>query len=28
VRGNPMLRALESDPRWKDFLRRFKVPVD
>jgi tetratricopeptide (TPR) repeat protein len=28
VRGNPMLRALESDPRWQDVLRRFKVPVD
>jgi TolB-like protein len=28
VRHNPALRGLESDPRWKTFLRRFKVPVD
>jgi len=28
VRGNPVLRGLRSDPRWKDFLRKFKVPVD
>ena len=28
VRGDPLLRSLQSDPRWKDFLRRFKVPVD
>lgn len=28
VRSDPVLRGLESDPRWKAFFRRLKVPVD
>jgi TolB-like protein/Flp pilus assembly protein TadD/predicted Ser/Thr protein kinase len=28
VKINPALRSLHSDPRWKPFLRKLKLPVD
>ena len=28
MKGNPLLRSLEHDPRYRAFLQKMKLPVD
>ena len=28
VKGDPLLRSLERDPRWPAFLKKMKLPLD
>jgi len=28
VKRDPLLRAIRPDPRWKELLRKMKLPVD
>jgi hypothetical protein len=28
MKGDPLLRSLEGDPRWPAFLKKMRLPVD